>query len=82
MYPNLKLQIWKSGLRQNRLAQMLNLDETILSKIINGYREPNRELKERIATLLQCDVMWLFESTGQGQDTQPAAAKAKSAGEF
>lgn len=70
LYPNLKLQLWKSGLRQNRLAQMLNLDETILSKIVNGYREPTAELKQRIASVLQCDVAWLFETAGPAPDPQ------------
>ena len=62
MYPNLKLQIWKTGLRQNRLAQMLDVDETFLSKIVNGFREPPEGLKTRIATLLESDVAWLFQA--------------------
>lgn len=61
MFPNLKLQIWRTGLRQNRLAQMLQIDETILSKILNGFREPSPELKIKIASLLQSDSTWLFE---------------------
>ena len=61
MYSNLKLQIWKSGIRQNRLAKMLQMDETILSKIVNGYREPSAELREKIAAMLQCEETWLFE---------------------
>ena len=61
MFPNLKLQIWRTGLRQNRLAQMLQIDETILSKILNGFREPSPELKIKIASLLHSDSTWLFE---------------------
>jgi transcriptional regulator with XRE-family HTH domain len=61
MYPNLKLQLWKSGIRQNRLAHMLNMDETALSKIINGYREPSAELRRYIANILQGDEEWLFQ---------------------
>lgn len=45
MYPNLKLQVWKSGLRRNRVARDLNIDETVLSKIINGYREPSPRVR-------------------------------------
>ena len=63
MYPNLKLQIWKSGIRQNRLAKMLRMDETMLSRIVNGYREPNAKLREDIAALLHCDQAWLFEES-------------------
>jgi transcriptional regulator with XRE-family HTH domain len=62
MYPNLKLQIWKSGIRQNRLAKMLGMDETMLSRIVNGYRNPNAQLRESIAALLHCDEGWLFEA--------------------
>jgi transcriptional regulator with XRE-family HTH domain len=61
MYSNLKMQIWKSGIRQNRLAKILQMDETMLSRIVNGYREPSAELREKIATLLRCDQTWLFE---------------------
>jgi transcriptional regulator with XRE-family HTH domain len=62
MYPNLKLQLWKTGIRQNRLAKILGVDETILSKIVNGFREPSPQLRQRIAALLQTDVDWLFEA--------------------
>jgi transcriptional regulator with XRE-family HTH domain len=61
MYPNLKLQLWRTGIRQNRLAQMLGIDETILSKIVNGSREPNALTRQRIAGVLQTDPNWLFE---------------------
>ena len=69
MYPNLKWQLWVTGIRQNRLAKMLGMDETILSKIVNGSREPNAQLRERIATVLQRDSDWLF---------QPADAPVRS----
>ncbi len=62
MYPNLKLQLWRSGIRQNRLAQMLGVDETMLSKVINGYRAASPELRAKIAAILQSDEEWLFES--------------------
>jgi transcriptional regulator with XRE-family HTH domain len=65
MYLNLKLQLFKTGMRQNRLALQLGVDESILSKIINGFREPSREMRARIATLLQSDEEWLFERADQ-----------------
>lgn len=67
MYPNLKLQMWKSGIRQNRLAKMLEMDETILSKIVNGFREPNEQTRARIAEFLQSDEQWLFETVPQAE---------------
>jgi len=60
MYPNLKLQLWRRGLRQNRLAQMLGIHETLLSKIVNGFREPDAELRAHIAAVLKTDEEWLF----------------------
>jgi transcriptional regulator with XRE-family HTH domain len=61
MYANLKLQLWKTGIKQNRLAKLLDMDETTLSRVVNGFREPSDELRESIARLLSCDVKWLFE---------------------
>jgi transcriptional regulator with XRE-family HTH domain len=60
MYPNLKLQLWRSGIRQNRLAQLLGIHETMLSKIVNGFRAPDAQLRSQIAALLQSDEEWLF----------------------
>jgi transcriptional regulator with XRE-family HTH domain len=74
MYPNLKLKLWTSGIRQNRLAKMLNLDETTLSRIVNGFREPNEEIRGRIATLLESDEGWLFSVTGENTDAHNSAA--------
>ena len=61
MYPNLKLQMWRSGIRQNRLAQLLEMDETNLSRIVNGFRKPGPEVRARIAAALESDPEWLFE---------------------
>jgi transcriptional regulator with XRE-family HTH domain len=60
VYPNLKLQLWKSGIRQNRLARVLGVDETVLSRIVNGFREPNPALRQSIAAALKCEADWLF----------------------
>jgi transcriptional regulator with XRE-family HTH domain len=83
MYPNLKLQLWKSGMRQNRLANVLVIDETVLSKIINGFRQPSRDLQERIANVLECDPDWLFEQTenlGMVSGLKNRAASPKQSG--
>jgi len=73
MYPNLKLQIWKSGIHQNRLARMLGIDETLLSRIINGFREPNQQLRAKIAASLDSDEAWLFEAAEVETRPQDAA---------
>jgi len=67
MYPNLKLQLWTMGIRQNRLARSLGMDESIVSKIINGFRTPTPEVRARIAALLESDPAWLFDSGKPGE---------------
>jgi transcriptional regulator with XRE-family HTH domain len=82
MYPNLKLQLWRTGIRQNRLAQLVGVDETLLSKIVNGFREPNPQLRVKIAAALQSDETWLFESVDghpPSEDGLPAVVKTPSA---
>jgi transcriptional regulator with XRE-family HTH domain len=69
MYSNLKLQLWRSGMRQCQLAQLVGIHETALSKIVNGYREPDGRTRTRIAEVLQSDEGWLFTAE---------AAQAKS----
>ncbi len=65
MYVNLKICLWQSGLRQNRLAQALQMDEALLSRIINGYRQPTPEQRTRIAEILRRDETWLFAHDAQ-----------------
>jgi transcriptional regulator with XRE-family HTH domain len=62
MYPNLKLQLWRCGIRQNRLAQLIGIHESLLSKIVNGFREPDSQIRSRISAILQSDEGWLFAS--------------------
>ena len=62
MYPHLKLELWKRHIRQNELAKRLQIDETVLSKILNGIRRPSEELQHQIAALLDMDQTWLFET--------------------
>jgi transcriptional regulator with XRE-family HTH domain len=61
MYPNLKLEIFKRGLHQNHLARNVGMDETLLSKIIHGYREPNAVQRRSLAGYLAVEEAWLFE---------------------
>jgi DNA-binding XRE family transcriptional regulator len=73
VYPNLKLQLWRSGIRQIRLARLLGVDEAMLSKVINGHRDPSPELRQRISAVLETDVEWLFQPdtlTKLGSDGQ------------
>jgi transcriptional regulator with XRE-family HTH domain len=60
MYTNLKLLLWRSGIHQNRIAQETQVDEALLSRIINGYREPTPQQRRKIAQYLGADEDWLF----------------------
>jgi transcriptional regulator with XRE-family HTH domain len=60
IYPNLKLTIYKSGMRQNRLAKLVGIHEAYLSRIINGTREPGEAVRNAIATALHAEAEWLF----------------------
>ena len=80
MYPNLKIEIFKRGLRQNNLARALGLNEAILSKIINGYREPSGCQKQILAQYLQVDESWLFEKF-EGKMSAKASSAAGRQGE-
>jgi len=61
MYPNLKLQIFRRAVRQNYLARELGMDDSILSKIIHGYREPSKAQRQSLAHYLEVEESWLFE---------------------
>jgi transcriptional regulator with XRE-family HTH domain len=60
MFLNLKLVLWRSGIHQNRMAQDIQMDEAILSRIINGFREPTAEERAQIASYLNTEERWLF----------------------
>jgi transcriptional regulator with XRE-family HTH domain len=70
MYPNLKLELWRKGIRQNRLAKELGIDESLLSRIVNGFRDPDPEMRAKIAQVLDRSERWLFETS---EDTHPGA---------
>jgi len=61
MYPNLKLQIFKLGIHQNHIARELGIDESVLSKIIHGYREPSQVQRKQLCGFLAVEENWLFE---------------------
>jgi transcriptional regulator with XRE-family HTH domain len=79
MYPNLRIQLWKAGIRQNRLAKMIAMDETVLSRIVNGFREPSPEFRKKISAILRSDEGWLFQTAASPADSEPEPNKGKSA---
>ena len=72
MYPNLKIQIFKMGIHQNNIARSLGIDESVLSKIIHGYREPSESQRKQLASFLRAEESWLFEKFDIGyRESQP-----------
>jgi transcriptional regulator with XRE-family HTH domain len=61
MYANLKFQIFKLGIHQNYLAKEVGMAESVLSKIIHGYREPSASERRELADYLRVEENWLFE---------------------
>ncbi|MGD0097320.1 MAG: helix-turn-helix transcriptional regulator [Terracidiphilus sp.] len=69
IYPNLKLRMYTTGMRQNRLAKLVGIDEAYLSRIINGLRVPRQRMRQEIAKVLGCDANWLFETVEKDSGT-------------
>jgi transcriptional regulator with XRE-family HTH domain len=63
MYANIKLQIFRKGIHQNQLARQLGMDETLLSKIIRGFREPSEAQRKQLANCLEASEQWLFDKS-------------------
>jgi transcriptional regulator with XRE-family HTH domain len=62
MYLNIKLQVFRLGIHQIDIAKALGIDESVLSKIIHGYREPSKTQRELLAGFLKAEESWLFEN--------------------
>jgi transcriptional regulator with XRE-family HTH domain len=77
IYPNLKLRVYTTGMRQNRLARLVGIDEAYLSRIINGVRVPGKQMQEQIAQVLGCDADWLFQQTTIQVPVDLNASRAK-----
>lgn len=77
IYPNLKLRVYTTGMRQNRLARLVGIDEAYLSRIINGVRVPGKHMQEQIAQVLGCDADWLFQQTTVQVPIQMIGSSAK-----
>jgi len=63
MYANIKLEVFRRGIHQNQLARALGMDETLLSKIIRGFREPSEAQRKQLADYLDASEQWLFEKS-------------------
>jgi len=86
MFPNLKLQIFRRGTHQNRLAKAVGIDESVLSKIIHGYRDPTEAQRKLLAGYLDAEESWLFERFEAAprvpvEESMQVAAEKKAGGD-
>lgn len=52
------------------------MDETVLSKIIHGYRNPTAAQRRLLADYLKADEEWLFEPLTQASRTDDSESSA------
>jgi transcriptional regulator with XRE-family HTH domain len=74
--------MYTTGMRQNRLAKQVGIDEAYLSRIINGVRVPREPMRLQIAKALGCDVDWLFEQGRAEVAVNMAALKTEVGQDF
>ena len=56
----LKFALLRLGVRQVELAKKLGISECVCSKMVNGWLEPNNDLKKNISKILNVPVEDLF----------------------
>jgi len=56
----LKRMRHERGIKQWRLAQMVGVDQSTLSKYEQGYKRPNAWVRHKISEILKADVDALF----------------------
>jgi len=61
MYPNLKLQLFRSAVRQNFLARELGMDESILEQDHSRLSRASPEQRQKLSGYLGVEESWLFE---------------------
>lgn len=56
----LKIKILESGRTQRDIARNLEIEPSRLSEFIQGWREPDLDMKERLAKDLGCKIADIF----------------------
>ena len=57
----LKSQILAKGISQIQIARDLGLNDSYISKVVNNWVTPSKDLKEKLARLLDCPVSEIFK---------------------
>ena len=60
MNVRLKQKIWERGMSQLAVAREAGINDTTLSKIIQGWSEASVEVKLKLATVLGCEIDEIF----------------------
>ena len=56
----LRRAIFESGLSQRWIAKQADIEESLFSKYVNGWREPDADQKKRIARVMKRRVADVF----------------------
>ena len=64
----------KSGISQKEMARLLNIKTSTYSNYENNYREPNADIIERIAKILDISIQYLLYGTEKEQQSNPYQA--------
>lgn len=67
MNVGLKVALIERGLKQIELSRLLGCDPAKVSKIVNGWIDPDQEMKRKIARFVGRPVEKLFEDHGCGR---------------
>ncbi len=81
MHTLLKKARETKGFKTREVANLLNIDQALISKFENGQRTPTRKQVEQLAHLLQIDlelllIAWLKEKIKQVIAEEPLGLKA------
>jgi ribosome-binding protein aMBF1 (putative translation factor) len=68
MSKNLKILMIQKEVRNFDLAKHLDIDPSVISRIINGWIDPDEELKKQIADFLGVSVASIWSEFDTEQD--------------
>lgn len=68
MSKNLKILMIQKEVRNFDLAKHLDIDPSVISRIINGWIDPDEELKKQIADFLGVSVASIWSELDREQD--------------
>ena len=64
---DVKLEMVRLGIRQVEMAHKLKINDSLLNKILNGWRQPEPELERRIRSFVEKRKNQLRRQLKQGK---------------